>query len=229
MRLKHLFIIASLLISIPAFADSSAKSDKEKDREKREKLGSAEMSTKLASKKARPLAPDAVTREFLYSVSPENPYHVVNPTIVTLSNDLSDLPDYGSRHMFLFYVDPESYVRESANRDLEKELKADGKLKEKGKTYSPDIQGYAVLNLADTKLPSGLVRGVVKMVLGKNVPSLNYADNDHSLRNAWKLPDVNNKFVLMFITKDGDLVFYRESPMSPEDKELMYKTIGMYR
>lgn len=223
MNTKYLLLLAAALtVATTALADNS------QDR-KRENASSSEMSTKLASKDAKPLAPDALTREFLYSVSPENPYRVVNPTIVTLNNDPSDLPDYGSRHMFLFYVDPESYVRESANRDLEKELKADGKLKEQGKTYSPDIQGYAVLNLADTKLPSGLVRSVVKMVLGKNVPSLNFADNDHSLRNAWKLPDVNNKFVLMFVTKDGDLVFYRESPMSPEDKELMYKTIGMYR
>ena len=227
MKIKHLLPVVALLIATPVWADSNI--DKEKDRAKREKLGSAEMSTKLASKKARPLAPDAVTREFLYSVSPENPYKVINPTIVTLSNDLSDLPDYGSRHMFLFYVDPESYVMESANRDLEKELKADGKLGWEGKTYSPNIQGYAVLNLADTKLPSGLIRGVVKMVLGKNVPSLNYADNDHSLRNAWKLPDVNNKFELMFIDKDGNLVFYRESPMTDEDKEFMYSTIQRYR
>ena len=227
MKIKHLLPVVALLIATPVWADSNI--DKEKDRAKREKLGSAEMSTKLASKKARPLAPDAVTREFLYSVSPENPYKVINPTIVTLSNDLSDLPDYGSRHMFLFYVDPESYVMESANRDLEKELKADGELGWEGKTYSPNIQGYAVLILADTKLPSGLIRGVVKMVLGKNVPSLNYADNDHSLRNAWKLPDVNNKFVLMFIDKDGNLVFYRESPMTDEDKEFMYSTIQRYR
>lgn len=227
MKIRHILVVLALLIALPAFAQKNI--SKESDKVKREKLGGNEISTKLASKKARPLAPDAVTREFLYSVSPENPYKVINPSIVTLTNDVSDLPDYGSRHMFLFYVDPESYVTESANRDLEKELKADGKLGLEGKTYSPDIQGYAVLNLADTKLPSGLIRAVVRMVLGKNVPSLNYADNDHSLRNAWKLPDVNNKFVLMFITKDGDLVFYRESPMSPEDKELMYQTIALYR
>ena len=227
MKIRHILVALALLIALPAFAQKDI--SKESDKVKREKLGGNEISTKLASKKARPLEPDAVTREFLYSVSPENPYHVVNPTIVTLTNDTSDLPDYGSRHMFLFYVDPESYVTESANRDLEKELKADGKLGLEGKTYSPDIQGYAVLNLADTKLPSGLIRAVVRMVLGKNVPSLNYADNDHSLRNAWKLPDVNNKFVLMFIDKDGNLVFYRESPMSAEDKELMYSTIQRYR
>ena len=226
MEIKHLLLSLTLLIAYPVWADDKSSQD---DKAKREMLGTAEMSTKLASKKARPLAPDAVTREFLYSVSPENPYKVVNPSIVTLTNDISDLPDYGSRHMFLCYVDPESYVTESANRALEKELKADGAMGWEGKTYSPKIQGYAVLNLADTKLPSGLVRGIVRLVLGKNIPSLNYADNDHSLRNAWKLPDVNNKFVLMFIDKDGNLVFYRESPMSPEDKELMYNTIQRYR
>ena len=228
MKIKDLLLAFALLVSPTVWADSNVTSQKD-DKAKREMLGTAEMSTKLASKKARPLAPDAVTREFLYSVSPENPYKVINPSIVTLTNDVSDLPDYGSRHMFLFYVDPESYVTESANRALEKELKADGAMGWEGKTYSPKIQGYAVLNLADTKLPSGLVRGIVRLVLGKNIPSLNYADNDHSLRNAWKLPDVNNKFVLMFIDKDGNLVFYRESPMSDEDKELMYSTIQRYR
>ena len=152
MNIKYLLLAFALVFASSAMADSNT--DKEKDKAKRERLGSNEISSaKLASKRAHPLAPDAVSREFLYSVSPENPYPVINPTIATLHNDSSDLPDYGSRHMFLFYVDPESYVTESANRELEKELKADGKMGWEGKTYSPNIQGYAVLNLADTKLP----------------------------------------------------------------------------
>jgi hypothetical protein len=217
MKLKSLILITVLLIGLSATAQNN------------QDLSGNEVKVKLASKRARPLAPDAMTREFLYSISPENPLQLENPTIVTLNNDPSQLPDYGKRNMFLFYVDPESYVTESANRALEKELKADGAKLWEGRTYSPKIQGYAVLNLADTKLPPWLIRSVVKMVLGKHVPSLNFADNDHSLRNAWKLPDVNNKFVLMFIDKDCNLVFYRESPMSDEDKELMYQTIGKYR
>lgn len=217
MKLKSLILITALLIGFSATAQNN------------HDLSGNEVNVKLASKRARPLAPDAMTREFLYSISPENPLQLENPTIVTLNNDPSQLPDYGKRNMFLFYVDPESYVTESANRALEKELKADGAKLWEGRTYSPKIQGYAVLNLADTKLPPWLIRSVVKMVLGKHVPSLNFADNDHSLRNAWKLPDVNNKFVLMFIDKDCNLVFYRESPMSDEDKELMYQTIGKYR
>ena len=36
-------------------------------------------------------------------------------------------------------------------------------------------------------------------------------------------------FNFSVIDKDGNLVFYRESPMSPEDKELMYNTIQRYR
>ena len=203
MEIKHILVAVAMMLTVSASAQ------------------------KRSAKKELDYEP--VTREFLYSVSPENPYRLNNPTIVTLSNNPSTLPDFGSKHMFLFYVDPESYIKESANRDLEKELKADGKLGWEGKTYSPEIQGYAVLNLADTRIPSGLIRSVVKMVLGKDVPSRNFADNDHSLKHAWKLPDVNNKFVLMFITRDGDLVFYRESPMTDEEKELMYNTIQMYR
>ena len=70
MEIKHLLLALTLLIAYPVWADDKSSQD---DKAKREMLGTAEMSTKLASKKARPLAPDAVTREILYSVSPENP------------------------------------------------------------------------------------------------------------------------------------------------------------
>ena len=146
MKLKSLILITALLIGFSATAQNN------------QDLSGNEVNVKLASKRARPLAPDAMTREFLYSISPENPLQLENPTIVTLNNDPSQLPDYGKRHMFLFYVDPESYVTESANRALEKELKADGAKLWEGRTYSPQIQGYAVLNLADTKLPPWLIR-----------------------------------------------------------------------
>ena len=36
-------------------------------------------------------------------------------------------------------------------------------------------------------------------------------------------------YAKIYVDKDGNLVFYRESPMSPEDKELMYNTIQRYR
>ena len=85
MMIKYILLAVALFVATPTFADNSDKD-----------LSSNEVNVKLASKNARPLVPDAVTREFLYSVSPENPYRVVNPTIVTLNNDPSVLPDsYG--------------------------------------------------------------------------------------------------------------------------------------
>ena len=82
MEIKHFFIALALLFALPASAQNNTTDD-----EKRAKLSDNEMSDNLASKKARPLVPDALSREFLYSVSPENPYRVCNPTIVTLSNE----------------------------------------------------------------------------------------------------------------------------------------------
>lgn len=181
--------------------------------------------TKSSKKNLNVFPSDTVSHAFLYRVSPARPYHVCNPSVVTFSNQPTKLPDYGKRCMFIFYVDPDGYFD---NRSLEKELKQDGKKGWEGKTYSPKIKGYGILNLADTKLSSSFIRGLAKMVLA-NAPSVNLADNDHSLRDAWKLPNVNNKFVIMLVTKEGDMVFYREGPLSESDKKTMYDTMQKYR
>ena len=46
---------------------------------------------------------------------------------------------------------------------------------------------------------------------------------------AWGLGDCNNKFVLLFVTKEGELVFMRKGELSEADKEAFYKVLDQYR
>ena len=74
MEIKHILVVVATMLAVSASAQ------------------------KKSAKKELDYEP--LTREFLYSVSPENPYRLTNTTIVTLSNNPSTLPDFGSKHMF---------------------------------------------------------------------------------------------------------------------------------
>ncbi len=41
--------------------------------------------------------------------------------------------------------------------------------------------------------------------------------------------DCNNQFVLMIVSKEGELVFLRKGVLSDEDKAAFYETIEKYR
>ena len=157
--------------------------------------------------------------------TPEIPRIVPNVELATLKNKPTLIPHYGKKHMMVFYVDPDAHRQ---NRSFQRELKKDGRLGKAGKTASPKIQGYGILNLADTRLSPKVVRDITKLITART-PSIILADNNHTLRDAWKLGDVNNKFVLMYVTKHGEMVYYREGKLSKEDKEEFYRTVGSYR
>ena len=55
------------------------------------------------------------------------------------------------------------------------------------------------------------------------------ADQTHALSTAWNLGDCNNKFVLMFVTKEGELVFLRKGVLSDADKEAFYEVLENYK
>ena len=49
------------------------------------------------------------------------------------------------------------------------------------------------------------------------------------LSTAWALGDCNNQFVLMIVSKEGELVFLRKGELSDADKEAFYETIEKYK
>lgn len=151
---------------------------------------------------------------------PKLPVKVPDVELTDLDKNPMKFADYGKKHMMVFYVDPD--VGNKQNVKFTEELEANGK------AVSPDIQGYAVLNLKDTGYPNGIVRSMAeKRTKGK--PAINLADASHILRDAWKLGDVNNKFCLMFVTKDCELVYFRAGELTEQDKQDFYDTLEKYK
>lgn len=151
---------------------------------------------------------------------PKLPVKVSNVELTDLDKNPAQFKDYGKKHLMVFYVDPD--VGNKQNVKFTEDLEANGK------AVSPNIQGYAVLNLKDTGYPNGIVRSMAeKRTKGK--PSINLADPNHALRDAWKLGDVNNKFCLLFVTKDCELVYFRAGELSEKDIQDFYDICDKYR
>lgn len=129
------------------------------------------------------------------------------------------LPDFGRKHLLLFYVDPDKHNQNKEFvEDMEKNHRAE----------SDDITAYGIINLKDTIFPNGIVRSLAARRTEKN-HALILTDPDHLLRDAWQLGDVNNKFAIIFVTKDRELAFFKAGEFSQEDIDEFYRIIEKYR
>ena len=77
-------------------------------------------------------------------------------------------------------------------------------------------------------IPNGMARNMAKKRTEKN-GALVLADQERVLSTAWGLGDCNNQFVLMSVSKEGELVFLRKGELSDADKEAFYETIEKYK
>ena len=77
-------------------------------------------------------------------------------------------------------------------------------------------------------VPNGMARNMAKKRTAKN-GALVLADQDRILSKAWELGDCNNQFVLMIVSKEGELVFLRKGVLSEQDKADFYETIEKYK
>lgn len=150
---------------------------------------------------------------------PKLPVKVPNVELTDLDKNPTKIPFYGEKHMMIFYVDPDAHKQ---NKQFQEDIETNGK------ATSPNIQGYAILNLKDTGLPNGIVRSMAeKRTKGK--PAINLADPNHALRDAWNLGDVNGKFCLLFVTKEGELVYFRAGEFTDQDIREFYAICDKYK
>jgi predicted transcriptional regulator len=151
---------------------------------------------------------------------PVLPVHVPNVTLTDFDKRPMSMPDHGSKHMMIFYVDPDAHRQ---NKEFQAEVEA-----KEPELYSPHIQAYAIINLKDTIWPNSLVRAIAdRRTRGK--PSVNMADDNHILRNAWGLGDVNGKFCVLFVTREGELVYFRAGDFTAKDVADFYATVAKYQ
>ncbi|MEG0499223.1 MAG: YtfJ family protein [Alistipes sp.] len=148
------------------------------------------------------------------------PRMVSNVAVLDLNEKVVKLPHFGEQHLMIFYVDPDKHKQNNDfTVELEKNHRADSK----------NIYGFGIMNLKDAPMvPNGIARSMARKRTEKN-GALVLADQNRTLSTAWKLGDCNNQFVLLFVTKEGELVFMRKGELSEADIQAFYKVLDKYK
>ena len=147
----------------------------------------------------------------------ELPRKVNNVEVLDLDGKPAKLPYWGEKNLMIFYVDPDRHKQNTV--ELEENHRAQG----------DNIYGFGVMNLKDAPMvPNGMARNMAKKRTAKNGATV-LADQNRILSTAWGLGDCNNQFVLMIVSKEGELVFLRKGELSDADKEAFYETIEKYK
>lgn len=152
----------------------------------------------------------------------ETPRKVENLTINDINGNPTILPEFGQKNLLIFYVDPDSYLKGGANKKLSDELE------ENGRAAGAAIRGFGVMNFPDTGLPKNMVRNMARKRAAKNGATI-LDDDQQLLKKAWGLGDCNNKFVLMVVSKEGELVYCAKDDLDEAGIEAFYQFIDKYR
>ena len=150
------------------------------------------------------------------------PHKVENLTITDMNGNPATLPQFGKKNLIIFYVDPDCYLRSGTNKRLSYELEANGR----AAGYA--IRGFGVINTQDSKLPKSVVRSLArKRAAKRNVTILD--DSQQLLKKQWGLGDCNGKFVIMIVSKEGELVYCAKDDLDEEGVKKLYEIISKYR
>lgn len=147
------------------------------------------------------------------------PHHVENLELLDLKGNPAMMPYFGKKNVLIFYVDPD---RAKQNDDFVTDME------ENHRAAGENIEGFGILNLKDTMFPGGIVRAMARKRTEKNGATV-VADPDRIVATQWGLGDCNNKFVLMLVSKEGELVFCRKGEFTEQDKKDFYNIIDKYR
>lgn len=149
----------------------------------------------------------------------ELPHKIENVELEDLKGNVTTLPMWGEKNLLIFYVDPDKH---SQNNDFTVEME------EKHLAAGDNIYGFGVLNLKDTWLPNNVVSSMARKRTEKNGATV-IADKRRVLSTNWGLGDCNNKFVLLLVSKEGELVFCRKGELSEQDKKEFLEIVQKYR
>ena len=147
---------------------------------------------------------------------------VENMTISDLNGNPAMLPYWGNKNVLIFYVDPDAYLNGNKTADFAAELE------ENKRAAGPAIEGFGIMNFPDTALPKDLLRKICRKRTEKNGATI-VDDDKHLLKNAWNLGNVNGKFLLILVDKQGIVRYIRREPMDAAGKAEFYKMIEDYK
>ena len=147
------------------------------------------------------------------------PHKVENLELRDLRNKPTMLPYYGEKNALIFYVDPDKHRQ---NHEFTVEIE------ENKRAAGPNIEGFGIINLKNTIFPNSIVRALARKRTEKNHATI-ITDPDCIVAKEWGLGDCNNYFIIMIVTKEGELVYCKKGELSKEDQEEFYKVVDKYR
>lgn len=149
------------------------------------------------------------------------PHEVSNLTLVDLEGNDVQLPHWGEKNLLIFYVDPDE---SNQNHEFTVEME------ENHMAAGDNIYGFGIINLKDSwyPVPNSVIRKMARKRTEKNGAYI-VTDPDRRLANKWELGSCNNKFVLMIVSKEGELVYCHKGEISEAEKQNFYKVVQKYR
>ncbi len=150
------------------------------------------------------------------------PRKVENVTIKDLYGNPTSLPHFGEKNLLIFYVDPDAYLAMNKNNKFAEELE------ENGRAAGPGIYGFGILDFPDTFLPKNFLRKICRKRVEKNGATI-IEDSEHIFKNAWGLGNCNGKFMLLVVSKEGELVYVVRDEVDEKAKQEFYRVIEKYR
>ena len=147
------------------------------------------------------------------------PHKVENLTLQDAKAKPVTLPMWGEKNLLIFYVDPD---RHRQNHDFVADME------EQQFAAGDNIYGFGVINLKDTWLPNSVIVSLAAKRTEKNGATI-IADTNRKMAEEWGLGDCNNKFIIMIVSKEGELVFCRKGEFSEQDKKEFIEIVQQYR
>lgn len=145
---------------------------------------------------------------------------VENVTVDDLTGTPATLPMWGEKNLLIFYVDPDRPRQcHDFTVDMEESKRAAGE----------NIYGFGIMNLKDAPLiPNSLACKIANKRTEKNKATI-LADKKRTVADAWGLGDCNNAFVLLIVSKEGELVYMHKGEFTEEEGEEFYRVVDQYR
>ncbi len=152
----------------------------------------------------------AASLSFAFEASAQAlPRKVRNVEVQDLDTKKARLPWWGEKNLLIFYVDPEVPKQ---NHDFITWIEENKRLE------GPNIEGFGIVNLKDAVYPNSLVRKIADARTAKNGATI-LCDPDHWISSAWRLGDCDNQFVIILITRSGELVYFHKGEMSEAEQQ----------
>lgn len=144
---------------------------------------------------------------------------VENAEIRDSKNKPLMLPSFGKKHLLLFYPDPDNYKQNEEFTDY----------LEENQINSKNIDSYGIINMKDAPLfPNSIMRAVSRSK-EKSTGARIYTDPNHLLRDAWGMGDINDQFVIVFVTKEGIVKFFKKGKMESDDITEFFNVIDEFK